>query len=149
MTLGKRLATELTGIAAWAVEGLTRLIANGGRFTLPESSIKATEELTESSSPIVLYVNERLSFDREDAQVQSRALWDSYRNWCAETNMRNYLNSYTFGRQLKQILAERGAYYVNRVDGKVRGYRGVELAACTLGVDASSKVVPISKAVTM
>lgn len=144
--LGVRLAAETEAIAAWAVEGLRRLMSNS-RFTMPESSTKATEELSESSSPLILFANERLAFG-EGKTVRTRLLWDAYRNWCSDTNTRNHLTSYNFGRLLKQVLIERGAVYSEKIPddtgGRFRGYRGAELAGCIEGV--APNVTPISQA---
>lgn len=146
LTLGRRLVGEAEAIAAWAVEGLRRLMVNKG-FTLPQSSRDAIEELSQSSSPLILFVNERMDFSDAEGTVQSRLLWDSYRNWCLDTNTRNHLTSYNFGRLLKQVLVERGAAYREKITdatgGRFRGYVGVRLASCTEGV---ANVTPIGRA---
>lgn len=140
--LGVRLAAETASIAAWAVEGLRRLMTNG-RFTMPQSSINAVKEVSESSSPLILFANERMIFG-QDRTVKSRLIWDAYRNWCHDTNTRNHLTSYNFCRLFKQVLVERGAEYAEKVTHtngvRSRGYRGVALVECIEGV---TNVTPI------
>ena len=148
--LGCRLVSETEAISAWAVEGLRRLMQNG-QFTLPQSSIDATEELSKSSSPLILFANERLDFGN-DKTVHSRLLWDAYRNWCADTNTRNHLTSYNFSRLLKQVLIERGGSYREKITdangSRYRGYMGVALASCNEGVNNVTPITQASKALS-
>ena len=147
LSLSVRLRAERSAIAAWAVEGLRRLMTNKV-FTLPESSRRATDELSESSSPLILFVKERLIFEKGKT-VSSLILWDSYRNWCIDNNIRNHLTKCNFNRLLKQILIERNAHYNEKISdpsvavSRFRGYRGVALASCDEGVE---NVTPISQA---
>jgi len=141
-TLGQRLATELPGITTWCVEGLRRLMATN-RFTLPQSSIDAIAELTQSSSPLLMFIDERLEFGA-DKEITTHLMWDAYCNWCRETNTRNSLTKYGFGRYIKQMLAERGAFAVR--NSQLRGFRGVCLASCTEGVEGVTPITLAGKA---
>lgn len=142
LTLGKRLVAELQGIALWAVEGLRRLMTNGF-FTMPQSSFEAVQELTQSSSNLLMFVEERLEFI-DDNEIASQLMWDTFKNWCRENNVHNGLSKYAFGRYMKQILIEHGARYVNNLPkNRSRGYIGVGLTGCTDGV---GNVTPITKA---
>ena len=139
--LGSRLSTELPAIAAWAVEGLRRLMSNGF-FTLPQSSLDATKEITQSSSPLLMFIEDRLEFE-EGVQIPSQIMWDSFCNWCRDNNIRNNLNKPAFGRYMKQILIEHGARYHDKLPTtRVRGFVGCGLASSTEGVD---NVTPITR----
>lgn len=144
LNLGLRLVPETAAIAAWAVEGLRRLMVNK-RFSLPDSSKMSVKELSESSSPLVLFANERITFG-EGETVQSRLLWEAYRSWCSDNNSKNYLTMYNFGRLFKQLMIERGAEYAEKIPdangARFRGYRGAALVICTEGTN----VTPIGRA---
>lgn len=143
--LGARLANELPAIAAWAVEGLRRLISNGF-FTLPQSSIDAAKEITQSSSPLLMFIEDRLEFGAGH-QIPGQVLWDTFNNWCRENNIRNGLNKPAFGRYMKQILIEHGARYVNNLPtARSRGYLGCGLADCNDGVGNVTSITRVGKA---
>jgi putative DNA primase/helicase len=82
-----RLITEAEGIAAWAVEGLRRLIANGGTFTLPASSEESLGHMKEENQPLSDFISEYVQYT-EGARAHSCDLWSAYRTYAAECNVR-------------------------------------------------------------
>jgi putative DNA primase/helicase len=58
--LQDKLAAEIPGVIAWAVEGAKRLIAQRGKFTDPLSSAAALGELRRRANPAIEFVQERL-----------------------------------------------------------------------------------------
>ena len=131
LTLGARLKEEATGIAAWALEGLRRLMTTG-QFTQPQSSILEQNELLEQSSPALQFANERLVMD-PDGKITYDALWNAYKMWAADSNSR--LQSKTLVmKSLKQVIIRMNG---NAVIGEMvrsgnhsgRGIKGIKLAS--------------------
>ena len=82
-TLAKRLIAELPGIAAWALVGLQRLMAQG-RFTLPESSRIELENMIQSGSPVEQFIDDCLTFGA-DHRIADATIWTAYGAWIART----------------------------------------------------------------
>lgn len=81
LTLGARLRTETTGIAAWAVQGLQRLMLTG-KFTTLQSSLDELQDTIENSSPYSQFIDERLEM-HPDGAVTTHELWASWQAWAA------------------------------------------------------------------
>lgn len=66
--LGAKLDAELPGIANWALVGLERLRANGGRFTIGKAGASAQRRAAEAQSPTLRFAKACLAItaDRED-----------------------------------------------------------------------------------
>jgi len=127
LSLGKRLVAEKTAIAAWAVQGLTRLMMNG-KFTLPQSSIEESHALTDGSSPLMEFADERLEIGPEHS-IHGGLLWDTFRQWCNSTNNRLPSRG-QFLRSLERALQSQGVHYKKslRIGSEVRtGLCGVRL----------------------
>lgn len=86
-TLGARLVPEYQQIAMWALYGAGRLVANGGRFTDPESSRCSREHMREANEPMQDFIAEYLEFDPE-ARTPAKDIWRAYQQYLAETNGR-------------------------------------------------------------
>jgi len=82
-TLRNRLKTELQGIAAWALQGLHRLIVQG-QFTMPLSSKNELTNMIQSGSPVEQFIEDCLSFGT-DCRVSETSLWTAYRAWTTKT----------------------------------------------------------------
>lgn len=91
--LYKRLSTELSGIASWAVEGLRRLIVRG-YFELPQSSLNQLESLVSDSGPMQEFISDCLILGNKQRSSDS-ALWNSYQLWSTgsgrEVNKRHHM----------------------------------------------------------
>ncbi len=129
-TLVGRLLTELPGIAAWAVVGLQRLLANGGAFTTPATSTDATEELRSTNQPMREFIGEYLEIDPK-ARCHLSEIWQSYRLYCQDANV-SLPTRAMFSRSLKKTLMGSGAIEKKgvRIGDKVSvGFIGMQLAA--------------------
>lgn len=82
-TLKTVLGLELPGILSWALEGADRLWANGGRFTIGETTKEDMEEVERESSKVKAFAMDMLNFDPEGIVLKDRAheLWSM---WCAD-----------------------------------------------------------------
>ena len=143
LTLYNRLKPEAPAIAAWAVEGLRRLIQNG-QFTMPESSLEESSALIDVSSPLKQFAEDRLVLG-EDRRIHGDVLWEAYRQWCKHNNI-SLSSKPQFIRALERSLQSQGVYYRRsiKIGNAVRtGLTGVSLAECTEGV--APNVTPIGK----
>jgi P4 family phage/plasmid primase-like protien len=98
VTLYLELQKERQGIAAWAVEGLKRLLNNGGQFTRPSISGIEIDHLKEESSPI------RFMFDhytawQPDLRTSKQELYALYEAICAEEHVKNPVGYRKFRRR--------------------------------------------------
>lgn len=82
LTLEKRLAGEIEGIAQWALAGLVRLRKNG-RFTEAASGREEKESIKAEMNPISRFTDEVCVLNA-DAFVIADRLYDSYLLWCKQ-----------------------------------------------------------------
>lgn len=133
--LADRLIEELPGIAAWAVQGLQRLMRNG-RFSMPQSSRDELGNMIASGSPIESYIRERLVVSK-GLKVPESDLWDDYCKWYVVEGLEQ-MKRRDFIRSLADALRSRGASHKQSIkftQSVLRGFDGVTLA--------SGNVVPI------
>ena len=82
--LTDKLLTELPGILLWALEGWSRLQAQGC-FSEPSSSAEALGLLHRLTSPIMTFLDDRCVLgEREDVSVEE--LFNEWRSWCLVEN---------------------------------------------------------------
>lgn len=77
------LEKELPGIFNWALAGLDRLAANGGRFTVPQSSRETFQEFADAMSPVQAFVRQECRV-APGARVPKEMLWQAWLAWCTE-----------------------------------------------------------------
>lgn len=124
----RRLRGEIQQIADWALEGVQRLIANNGNFTMPQSTVDAMEQLKEANQPLDVFVNEWLVVD-PDGKCHSRDIWHAYKIYAHEANV--YLpGKGVFMRSLRQALVSKACSYKAAVRVGVTvsaGYEGLSI----------------------
>ncbi|MGY1994732.1 DNA primase family protein, partial [Mycolicibacterium fortuitum] len=103
--LRETLRAEISGIFNWALDGLDRLNTQG-RFTVPDSSRQAKDELEAAASPITEFIEETCVWD-EDGFVYRKRLYTLWKLWCEE-------NGYQPG-SMNSFLAKLRAAYGNKV----------------------------------
>lgn len=81
--LGKKLEKEYPAILNWALEGLKRLVENGGKFTEPETTEELLRQLAQESAPIRSFVEECCDLDKSKA-VLSSSVYNCYKQWAKE-----------------------------------------------------------------
>jgi putative DNA primase/helicase len=115
-----KLEGELPGILNWAIEGWRSLQASG-RFTEPQASKQAAEELEDLASPVMQFVRE-VCVVGDSERVPIDTLYGYWKNWC-EHNGREYVsNKQMFCRDLRAAVQD-----VERVrgTGNIGSYRGI------------------------
>jgi putative DNA primase/helicase len=82
--LTEQLKSELPGVLNWALGGLKRLDANGGKFSKPESASVLLDDMREGASPETAFLEDRCEKDPE-GRVPRKTLFSEWRTWCKET----------------------------------------------------------------
>lgn len=85
---GRKLAEdEPLQIIQWAIEGLMRLVRNGGVYTIPDGSVSAIVEWKSDADPVHRFL---LGLDRKMVDslnskggVVASVLWQAYKDWVA------------------------------------------------------------------
>jgi putative DNA primase/helicase len=111
-----RLMAELPGILNWALDGLDRLNASGGRFTQSSSSAELRGEVDRDSAPVKAWAEDRCHFDK-DAEFTLDALLRLYRDWLREENLPIDPSKARFSRELRSALGERGVLVERKPNG--------------------------------
>jgi len=75
-----KLLQELPGILNWALAGWDRLCERG-HFVTPKSSMEATRQFEDLTSPVKVFVREWCIVGA-DEKVSTTMLYDAYRHWC-------------------------------------------------------------------
>jgi putative DNA primase/helicase len=97
--LEQRLHAELPAILNWSLEGLERLVENGGRFTRLPSAEEAIITMRDLASPVAAFVREKCEVDPAKG-VEVEQLFGAYRTWC-EANEHPKASMQVFGRDLR------------------------------------------------
>tara|TARA_B100000902_G_C27314181_1_gene920228 strand:- start:1004 stop:3370 length:2367 start_codon:yes stop_codon:yes gene_type:complete len=96
--LKKKLLSEVSGVAQWALEGLRRLRANG-RFTEASTGIAERENIKEEMNPIARFIDNVCVVDA-NAFVSTDRLYDTYLLWCRQRKVGNPLSQNKLTRLL-------------------------------------------------
>jgi P4 family phage/plasmid primase-like protien len=104
--LAFRLLQELPGIAVWAVDGGRRLIANGGRFTTPATTVEATADLRGSNQPLLEFLND-CAVMGPDQRCHATSVWEAYQMWAMGANVKTPTRN-AFYKSLNQTLLGKG-----------------------------------------
>ncbi|MHB1423097.1 MAG: hypothetical protein ACYC3I_07875 [Gemmataceae bacterium] len=94
--LEEKLLAELPGIANWALAGLKRLRAAGGRFTLGAGHKRLASQYAADTSPIMAWVRSEMvvhrradpgdlppeCLTRENVSIAKSDAYDLYCAWC-------------------------------------------------------------------
>lgn len=99
-SLKKRLEAEAPGIAIWALEGLSRLRAQG-KFTEPESSLPVLADWQRVMNPLTDFVAGFCEFD-QSFHVAKRELFQAWREWAKENNIKIGSQA-AFGRRVRTM----------------------------------------------
>jgi len=115
--LFSRLKAELPGIANWALEGLRRLRANGGHFTIGKKGDAAARSLAESQSPALRFVKEHLIIsENRDDFVPLHKVYEEYGTWASEEGLssREWRNRNDLKDDLMAVFGGRRVAYIRR-----------------------------------
>lgn len=136
--LGARLIHEIEGIAAWALEGLRRLNANG-RFTRPDVSLNEIALIQEAYSPVSRFVTD-CCVVAQGARVSSVDVYNAYRAWSLAEG-EDILRQKSFVSSLRDSLrGARVSYGTQRPVGvpPFRGFSGLGIGQAVASGAASA-----------
>ncbi len=112
-----KLRAELPGVALWALDGLSRLRANGGRFTVGAKGLAAVRAAEESQSPALRFAKACLAITgvKEDF-VPLDNVFAAYEGWATDESLSNRerRNRNDFKDDLVAALETRGVRYARR-----------------------------------
>jgi len=111
------IASELAGVARWALEGAVRMLRNGG-YTEPAGSVEDLAQWRLESDQVRQWVAECTVAAERGQWVKSTRLYDAYRDWAKASGLRQ-VSITKFGRRLGQIVQrerlECGVHYSVRL----------------------------------
>jgi putative DNA primase/helicase len=116
-TLREKLVEEATGINLWALQGLARLRAGGGKFTTPPTSSDLLDDFSRMSSPVEAFVQDcllvekwldpgdlpRAVFVDGKQSITRKRCYELYEAWCRDHDMQPRQENY-FGADLFKTL---------------------------------------------
>ena len=98
--LGEQLQAETAGVTQWAIEGLRRLRANGGRFTESKLGLIEKEEIRKDMFPLADFIESSCVLaDNEFTLVDD--LYNTYRLWSSTEGIRNPMMKSAFDKSLR------------------------------------------------
>jgi putative DNA primase/helicase len=119
--LTDRLLAELPGILNWALDGLTRIEAQG-RLSEPAASRDEVVTMQELGSPVAAFLRECCTVGQDESVTVDR-LWERWKDWCED-------NGHAPGtKQImsRNLAAASAGLRVYRPHGQPRRYSGVAL----------------------
>lgn len=124
LTLGDRLVSEASGIAAWALEGRKRLQQHG-HFTEPAASREEMEYIRENYSPLTRFIREECVV-QPSLSILSQDLYNTYRAWCVNEG-EDLMKQKSFISAFKDATRGKGPRYgTHRTEnGIFRGFKGL------------------------
>lgn len=123
--LTSKLLGELPGVLAWAVEGWHRLNTRG-HFIEPKSSAGTAQELADLGAPIAAFVRDECACGPHST-VETGALFNVWRVWCAKQGMNHPGTLQTFGRDLRAAFPSITTSQARSDGDRIRLYRGIAL----------------------
>ncbi len=145
---------ELPGIANWALLGLKRLRAAGGKFTIGDGHRRLASQYTADTSPIMAWVRSDMVVHRradpgdlpaecltnEAVSIAKPDAYDLYVEWC-DTHDIEPASVRWFGRDLKTLIPKIREGRETSVDGfRPMVYRGIGVRTQCTKVDDDTKI---------
>jgi len=141
--LEEKLLKELPGIANWALLGLKRLRAAGGKFSLGAGHKRLASQYTADTSPIKAWVRSEMVVHRradpgdlppecltnENVSIGKSDAYDLYVDWCDSNDIEPTRQAW-FGRDLKTLIPKLQEGRETSVNGsRPMVYRGIGVRA--------------------
>lgn len=127
--LSTKLDKELSGIFNWAMEGLKRRLARGGRFVQPESGRSLLELMAELGNPVGSFVEDVLEFDVMGT-VSKDDVFTCYKRWALHKSLPPGTELAFKRRFLAATQEHRINVDIDRTNGgRIHIYRGIKLNA--------------------
>lgn len=96
------IGTELSGVLAWALSGLQRLLARGGfDAEVPEAMKVALQEAKADTNSVAAWADE-CSISLAERLIPKREVFENYRVWCTD-NALQPLGSVQFWKRMREL----------------------------------------------
>lgn len=134
-----KLSKEIEGIAIWALQGMARLNQNG-KFTMPAESQAETEYITESYSPLQMFLKAGCVLGGDNF-ASAADVYNSYKSWAVLQQEDHILARRTFISSFKDVVRGTICKYCQRRigDANVTGFKGI-----TLKIQGEAGNVPLT-----
>lgn len=143
--LVERLKKDIVGISHWSLIGLRRLMENNAKFTEPESTVKAVEDLVVQTKPMSGFIEDNIEII-SGAKIFTEDLYKVYIIYCEKTGSIK-MSQTTFSRVLKDTLLGRDIEWkqININDRRKRGAIGIRLKnpLGALGIELPASPIPM------
>ncbi len=151
--LEEKLLAELPGIANWALLGLKRLRAAGGKFTIGDGHKRLANQYAADTSPIMAWVRSEMVVHRradpgdlpqecltnESVSIGKTDAYDIYVDWCDAHDIEPASVRW-FGRDLKTLIPKIKEGRETSCDGlRPMMYRGLGVRTCRTTDDDDTK----------
>jgi P4 family phage/plasmid primase-like protien len=115
------VASEVPGTLAWAVEGVERLLANGGRYTVPASSDAEVRAWKRDSDKLESFFDDEVDINPA-MRLKSSKAYAHYLGWCERNGVHQQfrLDAPNFGKQFRRVLEQRAG--TKQVTTLLHGY---------------------------
>lgn len=125
LDLERKLHAELPGIFRWAADGWKRL-RERGRLIQPGSGVEEFESMKALGSPISQFIDERLIVGEEESS-SVKEVYNAWKAFCGENNIRETGDSATFSRNLRSVLANLRTRQRGSGAQRARTFEGISL----------------------
>jgi putative DNA primase/helicase len=106
---------EFPGILNWLIEGVKIFLTEG--LVIPEAVEKATQEYRDDMDRTAGFIKRGIGRDENAQPVQSKVLYDAYKEDCEEQGITHPLSHQAFGKIMKKKF--------HHVEGRVAYYHGI------------------------
>lgn len=126
-TLADTLRTELSGIFAWAVDGL-RLLLERNKFTQPASGQELIDQFKAMMSDHSNFIADRCVIDPESWESYER-LYSDWKEWCSQDGKKECGTKTSFKGKMLEVIPSLVVDHRPRVNNPDRkeGFKGVRL----------------------
>lgn len=101
------LKEEIGGIFGWALEGAKKIVAQGYKFSVPESMKEAKRVFAKEQSSVMTFFadNYTVTGNIDDDFVIKAEIYKKYKDWCSE-NKRQPKSDVNFFKDLKNVFRD-------------------------------------------
>lgn len=131
----EKLLAELSGIFAWALDGLSLLQTVG--FDNPKALKETLRDYKVSNNPVLGFIDDCVVIQNQsDDKIQKNVVYKAYKNYCRDSNYRP-LGIHQFGKELNNQIRNLRTGRKN-IEGREWCYIGIRLTDAALPLPSSS-----------
>jgi putative DNA primase/helicase len=125
------IKNELSGILAFAIEGLKRLRDNGYKFTVSKRANKLLEEVKETNDPYLEFVRAKIEADENASRLERTVVWHAFQQWCSAEGYKKQKDvaRRTFWEEIRRVFRNENMPFVENARDKKRFLDGIRIKA--------------------